>query len=251
MGLFGRAQRPAQGEPLENAVGATSSFTGTIRSDGGVRVEGAFEGTIEVAGNVVVGQDGRVKGDITARNVIVGGVVEGDIDATGQLQILATGRVFGDIDVASVTIDDGGLFQGASRMRGVEPPKLAPPREETPAAAADRPAPAPADEDRTVEATARLAEERTGKVAPTSSSPEAEPESKPKKAPPSPEPEGPLDDDELDLDLDAMGIEPVIPDIVIEDVEAASQSGDASDTQAGAATSRRGRSNRKSGRRAG
>ena len=58
-------------------------------------------------------------------------------------------------------------------------------------------------------------------------------------------------DDELDLDLDAMGIEPVIPDIVIEDVEAASQSGDASDTQAGAATSRRGRSNRKSGRRAG
>lgn len=249
MGLFGRAQRPAQGEPLENAVGASSSFTGTIRSDGGVRVEGAFEGTIEVAGNVVVGKDGRVKGDITARNVIVGGVVEGGIDATGQLQILATGRVFGDIDVASVTIDDGGLFQGASRMRGVEPPKLTPPREEAPGGPSERPSAVPTDEDRTVEATARLAEDRTEPGAPTEKPKVPEPE--PERASPSAAPETLPKDDELDLDLDAMGIEPVIPDIVIEDVGAAPQSDEATDTQAGPATSRRGRSSRKSGRRAG
>lgn len=146
MGFFSRAQRPAQNEALESAVGPTSTLAGTLRSDGGVRVDGVFEGIIEVAGNVVVGPDGRVTGDITGRNITVGGVVHGNIDGTGQLQILATGQVIGDISVASVMIDEGGVFQGTSRLRGLDQPAL----------------PAPADasaepQARTVEATARVA----------------------------------------------------------------------------------------------
>jgi cytoskeletal protein CcmA (bactofilin family) len=127
MSLFGRSQRSPEGEVLENVVGSSSSFHGTVRSDGGLRVSGAFEGAIEVAGNVVVGREGRVIGNIAARNVTVGGVVRGDIDASGQLQILSTGQVFGDITVGSVMIDEGGAFQGASRMRGLDQPALAPP----------------------------------------------------------------------------------------------------------------------------
>jgi cytoskeletal protein CcmA (bactofilin family) len=131
MSFFGgREARAPQHDPLENVVGPTASFTGTLRSDGGVRVEGAFEGVIESAGNVVIGEGARVKAEITARNVTVGGHVEGNIDATGRLEILATGQVMGDIAVASVMIDDGGVFQGTSRMRGLEQPALSPPADD-------------------------------------------------------------------------------------------------------------------------
>ena len=42
MGFFSRAQRPAQNEALESAIGPTSTLAGTLRSDGGVRVDGVF-----------------------------------------------------------------------------------------------------------------------------------------------------------------------------------------------------------------
>src|SRR3990170_1826221 len=111
MGWFGRPSRPAQHEALDSTVGAPSSFQGMLRSDGGVRIDGTFEGTIEVAGNVVIGPGARVVADVTARNATVGGALKGNVDCTGQLQILSTGQVFGDIAVASVMIDEGGVFQ--------------------------------------------------------------------------------------------------------------------------------------------
>lgn len=119
MGLFNRPPR-TQHELLDSAIGPTANFSGTLRSDGGLRIEGHFEGLIEVAGNVVVADGARVMADITARNITVGGQVQGNINGTGRLEILATGQVVGDITVASVVIDDGGLFQGISRMRGYE-----------------------------------------------------------------------------------------------------------------------------------
>jgi cytoskeletal protein CcmA (bactofilin family) len=133
MSWFGRSSRPAQHEALESAVGATSSFQGILRSDGGVRIDGTFEGAIEVAGNVVIGQGARVVADVVARNLTVGGALKGNVDCAGQLQILSTGQVFGDIAVASVMIDDGGVFQGSSHMRGIEQLALPAPRAEGPA----------------------------------------------------------------------------------------------------------------------
>ena len=74
------------------------------------------EGYIEVAGNVVVGESGRVMADISGRNITVAGLVKGNITGTGRLEILATGQVIGDITVASVMIDDGGIFQGVDAV---------------------------------------------------------------------------------------------------------------------------------------
>ena len=129
MGIFSREQRGAQSDVIENVIGPSASLKGALRSDGGVRIDGVFEGTIEVGGNVVIGEGGRVVANISARNITVGGAVRGDIDGTGRLEILATGQVHGDICVGSVMIDEGGLFQGHSRMRGHEQRALPTPRD--------------------------------------------------------------------------------------------------------------------------
>lgn len=118
MGLFTRRSRMLQNDVLDTVIGPSATWRGTLRSDGGVRVEGRFEGCIEVAGNVVVAESGMVDGDIIARDVIIGGIVRGDVEGAGRLEVLSTGQLIGDITVSSFMIDEGGLFEGISRLKG-------------------------------------------------------------------------------------------------------------------------------------
>jgi len=193
MGFFGRDRGRPRPEGLESVIGPSASLTGHLRSDGGVRLDGMFEGVIEVAGNVVVGEGARVVADISARNVTVGGAVRGNIDAAGRLEILSSGQVIGDIVVDQVMIDDGGLFQGTSRMRGIEQRALNPPLE-------DAGAPAP----------------RTSQVREAHAAVEA----LARPAPDVPDESGQARDEDDDF-------VPIIPDVVIEDIPADDDEGQA------------------------
>jgi cytoskeletal protein CcmA (bactofilin family) len=126
---FGREQTQSPAAPvaaapggaarsIETVVGSTAHFKGAINSDGGIRIDGVFEGEIHIAGNLIVGESGKVIADISAQNVSVSGAVKGTIQASGRLEILSTGRVWGDIAVASFLIDEGGFFRGQSMMPG-------------------------------------------------------------------------------------------------------------------------------------
>jgi cytoskeletal protein CcmA (bactofilin family) len=126
--LFGRKEKPPAralgGEKIETLIGTTADFNGHLKSDGGVRVDGTFEGLIETAGNVLIGESAKVLADITARNVQVAGAVRGNVTASGRLEILATGRVWGDIHVSSFMIEEGGVFRGQSLMQAQDEPLL-------------------------------------------------------------------------------------------------------------------------------
>ncbi|ABX05329.1 MAG TPA: hypothetical protein DEF47_21295 [Herpetosiphon sp.] len=121
MSLFGNkkvvqpiAQSPT-GKP-ETVIGANTTFVGTLKSDGNVRVDGSVEGEIEVLGNLIVGSTGRVIATLKAQNIHVSGAVKGEIIATEQLEISPSGKVWGDITAASLHIEPGGLFRGQSSM---------------------------------------------------------------------------------------------------------------------------------------
>ena len=49
-------------------------------------------------------------------NPINGNAIEGNITTRGRLEILTTGRVFGNLRVASLLIDEGGIFRGECVM---------------------------------------------------------------------------------------------------------------------------------------
>ena len=117
--MFKRNEGPAVvGGKIENVLGPNTSFQGHMRSDGNVRVDGVFEGSIETAGNVIIGPSARVMADIIANAVQVWGAVRGNVTAQGRLEILPSGRVWGDIRVASLLIDEGGVFRGQCSMAG-------------------------------------------------------------------------------------------------------------------------------------
>jgi cytoskeletal protein CcmA (bactofilin family) len=122
--------RPAAKAPveIETVLGPNTSLKGDVRSSGGVRIDGDFEGTVDIAGNLIVTEAAKVVATITAHNVQIQGTVQGDVTAR-RLEILDTGKLWGDISVDSFVLDDGGFYRGQSKMKGdVEPPLLEPPK---------------------------------------------------------------------------------------------------------------------------
>ena len=125
---------------IENVIGPTATFIGELKCDGGVRVDGVFQGSLETMGNVIIGETAKVVADIVGRNISISGAVKGDIIASGRLEILSTGLLWGDIQVASFLIDEGGVFSGRSEMPAEfeplltagdeEPKKLAEPQDD-------------------------------------------------------------------------------------------------------------------------
>ncbi|MBT3321754.1 MAG: polymer-forming cytoskeletal protein [Anaerolineae bacterium] len=103
-------------ERITSVLGAGIIWHGDLDGSGGVRIEGAFEGTIALRGMLVVGETGRVTCEnIRANTVIVAGAVRGNI-TTKKLEIRATGRVWGDVVTTAFVTEDGSFLRGQIRM---------------------------------------------------------------------------------------------------------------------------------------
>jgi cytoskeletal protein CcmA (bactofilin family) len=110
-------------EKLESLVGSNSSFRGEVESKGTLRADGAIEGNIN-ADWVVVGEKAKVKGNITARGIIIGGRVEGNLKAKEIVEIKNKGQVYGEVFTPKLTIAEGGIFDGRSSMQKEEESKV-------------------------------------------------------------------------------------------------------------------------------
>jgi len=101
---------------FDTLIGSGTLFHGSIESEGTVRIDGKIIGDITAAGNVCIGKNAIVKGNIKARDVQISGVVEGNINADGILRMFSTAKLYGDIEVRSFVADEGGVFQGRCNM---------------------------------------------------------------------------------------------------------------------------------------
>jgi cytoskeletal protein CcmA (bactofilin family) len=115
-------------EKIETVIGPTASFRGSIRTDGSIRIDGIFEGSIETAGNLIIGEQAKIMADVVAHNVSVAGAVKGDVSAN-RIEVLETGRIWGDLKVNAFTLDDGGFVSGKVHMHtDATPPMLEAPK---------------------------------------------------------------------------------------------------------------------------
>ncbi|MCU0650861.1 MAG: polymer-forming cytoskeletal protein [Candidatus Omnitrophica bacterium] len=83
-----------------------------------LRINGKFEGNMHTLGNLTIGQHAIVNADIIGDTVIVGGRIKGKITARKNLVIQSTAVVEGEIFPASLSIAEGGIFEGKCQMLG-------------------------------------------------------------------------------------------------------------------------------------
>ena len=97
---------------INTVIGKGSEIKGNIKVNGVVRIDGDIDGNLETDGNVIIGENARIRGNINAKSIIVGGIILGNIFANESVRVLANSIVIGDILSHKVQIEDDALVNG-------------------------------------------------------------------------------------------------------------------------------------------
>ena len=106
---------------IDSVLGPGIHLKGTLSGNGGVRIEGTFDGTISIKGPLVIADGAKVTADVQAGAVSVGGSLKGNITAS-KVEILSTGRVWGDLVTTAFATEEGAFLRGQVRMEDNVPP---------------------------------------------------------------------------------------------------------------------------------
>ena len=99
-------------------IGEGSIFEGKFYIAGSLRIDGKFEGDIRTEDALIVGQTGKVKTNISAKEVVMAGTMIGDIDAKAEVKITETGRMLGDIIAPVLNLAKGVVLKGRVNITG-------------------------------------------------------------------------------------------------------------------------------------
>ena len=96
-----------------NVLGNGTSVKGTLESKGNLRIDGQFEGTLIIAGKLVIGKDSFVQGNIQCTSAELEGRVKVEkMTVSGLLSLKATAVVEGVINTQRLYIEQGALLTG-------------------------------------------------------------------------------------------------------------------------------------------
>lgn len=112
--MFGKKESTS--EKIDTLIGKNTTIEGKISGHGTSRIDGTLLGDLDVKGDIIIGDEGRIQGNITCINVLISGTVEGNISTSEQLRITSSGKLFGDVEVKSFIVDEDAIFQGSCKM---------------------------------------------------------------------------------------------------------------------------------------
>lgn len=112
----------AKDDAQVNIISHGSRFEGKITSSGSLRVDGQLNGDVSLTGDLVIGANGEITGNIDAQAVTVGGKITGNINVKNKLVLEGKARIKGDIHASKLVIDEGAIFDGKCEMSGERRP---------------------------------------------------------------------------------------------------------------------------------
>ena len=109
---------PSAATSEQATIGKSLTIKGEITGSEMLYIDGHVEGSVTLPGNrVVVGRNGHVGANISAREVVILGKVNGNINATDRVDIRNEGSLTGDVVAQRISIEDGAYFKGGIDIR--------------------------------------------------------------------------------------------------------------------------------------
>jgi len=105
-----------QGDQVGTIVGSSVHLTGAIKDASDINIFGSVEGEVNSEEKVVIEDTARVKGPVTAKEIIVSGYINGTVTAKDRLELNASGTIKGNIDTKELLIHSGATFIGKCTM---------------------------------------------------------------------------------------------------------------------------------------
>ncbi|TGL63890.1 polymer-forming cytoskeletal protein [Leptospira ognonensis] len=105
-------------DSINSVIGPGSIFEGKFYIAGSLRIDGKFEGDIKTEDALVIGETGKVKTNISAKEVIISGTLIGNIKAENEVKLEGTGRMLGDITAPYLELQKGVVAKGNITITG-------------------------------------------------------------------------------------------------------------------------------------
>ncbi len=97
---------------INTLIGNGSFVKGDLKVNGFIRIDGDIDGNLETDGAVIISEKARIRGNITAKSIIVGGIIIGDITAKDGVKLLSSSAVIGNVISRKVQMEDNVVFHG-------------------------------------------------------------------------------------------------------------------------------------------
>ena len=111
----------AKAEGLMNLLGQGTSFNGTMRVKGSIRLDGTSEGHLQVTETLIVGKGGVLKGEVKTKDAVIGGRIVGKLFATDRVEFQAGANLEGDLVCKLLVMEEGALLDGSCKMSEGKP----------------------------------------------------------------------------------------------------------------------------------
>ena len=106
----------------EKILDVDASMQGTIsfKDPVNLRINGSFEGRLDVRGNLTIGENANVKADIRGDKILVAGKVTGNISASASLSVISPAVIRGNIRSPILSIAEGSVLEGQVTMTNLQ-----------------------------------------------------------------------------------------------------------------------------------
>jgi cytoskeletal protein CcmA (bactofilin family) len=95
----------------KTSISSSTSIVGDVKAEEHLIINGTIKGNIEISNyNLFIGPNGRVEGEVHAKNVRIRGHMKGRIDAKEKVEITTEAYFSGEIKSKSISVEKGAYF---------------------------------------------------------------------------------------------------------------------------------------------
>jgi len=95
-----------------NLIAQGTEITGDISTTGDLRIDGQIQGNVSCTAKLVIGEEGKILGNIDCYSGEISGAVRGQIVAKEVLQLNRSSSIQGDIEAMRFIVEDGASIKG-------------------------------------------------------------------------------------------------------------------------------------------
>ena len=120
-------RKPAENPQVGGMLGEGVSVEGTLTFSQTFRVDGEFKGKISRSDRLVIGEKGKVSGEIEVNSLVIYGRLEGTIKVKNTVEVHPKGRIVGDLEMLSpaLSVMEGGFIEGTMKLNAKAEPSPA------------------------------------------------------------------------------------------------------------------------------
>lgn len=107
-----------------NIIVSTTKLKGDVTASNDFRIDGEFIGSLQCSAKVIIGSEGRFKGDVTCENAVIEGRFEGQLNVNEVLYVKESAVIHGEVVTGKLIVQSGSIFEVNCKMTGSDNPDI-------------------------------------------------------------------------------------------------------------------------------